>query len=128
MSEYRHPAMVITVAIAIYVEPLVTQHLNTPSAYISLLVHGLPYHLGGLAGVLLAAVSEVIYLAIVKLRSRLIPYKMYNFMYMNQIISIMFDKKKQTLSNTFRGVIPLKRNKVRMQQTTVRASLSLVTL
>ena len=48
----------ITVASAIYVEPLVTRHLDTPRAYISLSVHGLPALLGGLAGVLLAAVSE----------------------------------------------------------------------
>ena len=48
----------ITVASAIYVEPLLTRQLATPRAYISLSVHGLPALLGGLCGVLLAAVSE----------------------------------------------------------------------
>ena len=45
-------------ASAIYVEPLLTRHLDPPRAYISLSVHGLPALLGGLTGVLLAAVSE----------------------------------------------------------------------
>ena len=43
---------------AIYIEPLLTRYLDTPRAYISLSVHGLPALLGGLTGVLLAAVSE----------------------------------------------------------------------
>lgn len=45
-------------ASALYAEPLLTRHLATPRAYISLSVHGLPALLGGIAGVLLAAVSE----------------------------------------------------------------------
>ena len=49
---------VVTVSSAIYVEPLLTRHMDTPRAYISLSVHGLPALLGGLPGVLLAAVSE----------------------------------------------------------------------
>ena len=48
----------VTVASALYAEPLLTRHLATPRAYISLSVHGLPALLGGLTGVLLAAVSE----------------------------------------------------------------------
>ena len=45
-------------ASALYAEPLLTRHLATPRAYISLSVHGLPALLGGITGVLLAAVSE----------------------------------------------------------------------
>ena len=49
---------VITVLSAIYIEPMLSHHLRTPQAYISLSVHGLPAIIGAIIGVLLAALSE----------------------------------------------------------------------
>ena len=49
---------VIIVFSGLYLEPLVSRALNTPQAYISLTVHGLPALLGALSGVVLAAISE----------------------------------------------------------------------
>ena len=49
---------VMIVVSALYLEPLVSLCLNTPRAYISLTVHGIPALLGALIGVILAAISE----------------------------------------------------------------------
>ena len=49
---------VVTVLSGIYLEPMLSHCLDTPQAYISLSVHGLPALIGGLIGVLLAAISE----------------------------------------------------------------------
>ena len=49
---------VVTVLSSIYLEPMLSNCLDTPQAYISLSVHGLPAFIGGLIGVLLAAISE----------------------------------------------------------------------
>ena len=49
--------LMITVS-GIYLEPLLARVLNTPLAYVSLTVHGLPALLGALAGMVLAAISE----------------------------------------------------------------------
>ena len=48
----------VTVLSSIYLEPMLSNCLDTPPAYISLSVHGLPAFIGGLIGVLLAAISE----------------------------------------------------------------------
>ena len=45
-------------ASGLQLEPLLARAINTPPAYISLTVHGLPALIGALAGVVLAAISE----------------------------------------------------------------------
>ena len=49
---------VVLVLSGLYLEPLVSLCLNTPRAYISLTVHGIPALLGAVIGVILAAISE----------------------------------------------------------------------
>ena len=49
---------VMIVVSGLYLEPLVSLCLNTPRAYISLTVHGIPALLGAVIGVILAAISE----------------------------------------------------------------------
>ena len=48
----------ITVVSGLYLEPLLTRHLATPPAYISLTVHGIPALVGAVIGVIMAAISE----------------------------------------------------------------------
>ena len=49
---------VVTVISGLQLEPLLSRHLATPPAYITLTVHALPAIIGAVIGVILAAVSE----------------------------------------------------------------------